>query len=178
MNFLLGKMSGDQMKQSIEILEQILNTYGSLEDCIREDLSQTMLSYREVAAIVGWSHTQIWSFHKQSCRLQFEVLDRLSVLFHRPYLFTNVSTRGQNPVTSIDELVQSSRLAIGESLEHGISYRKIGRITSISHEWVRCFHAKDASIDVRKLISIADYLGVPYELSNEKALKRQTIRQL
>lgn len=164
------------MKQNIESIEHCIDTYENLEKSIREDMSQTTLSYREVAAIVGWSHTQIWSFHKQNCKLQFEVLDRLALLFCRPYLFSNVTGRGQQPVYSIEDLIHKTRTAIGESMNHGISYRKIGRITKISHEWVRCFHAKEATIDVRKLISIADYLGVYYELSNEKSLRRQKTR--
>jgi len=165
------------MKQNIKRLEECIETYEGLEKSIREDMGQTSLSYREVAAIVGWSHTQIWSFHKQNCKLQFEVLDRLALLFCRPYLFTNVTGRGQSPVYTIEDLIQKTREAIGESMSHGISYRKIGRITNISHEWVRCFHAKEATIDVRKLVAIADYLGVYYELSNEKALRRQKSRQ-
>lgn len=165
------------MKQNIESLEHCIDTYESLERSICEDMSQTSLSYREVAAIVGWSHTQIWSFHKQNCKLQFEVLDRLALLFSRPYLFTNVTGRGQKPVYTIDDLIRKTRQAIGENMHHGISYRKIGRITGISHEWVRCFHSKEATIDVRKLLSIANYLGVHYELSNEKALRRQKIKR-
>lgn len=172
-----SNITGNEMKQETESIEDCISTYENLEAAIRDDMSHTKLSYREVAAIVGWSHTQIWSFHKQNCKLQFEVLDRLALLFCRPYFFTNVSSRGQHPVHSIEELIQATRDAVGESLQHGISYRKIGRITKISHEWVRCFHAKEATIDVRKLLSIADYLGVYYELSNEKALKRQKNRR-
>lgn len=166
------------MRQSVNSLDHCIHSYDALEQDIRKDLDSTMLSYREISAIVGWSHTQVWSFHKQGCKLQFEVLERLALLFERQFLLTNVTARGQNPSVSVEQLVEQVRLSVTEALKHGISYRKIGRITNISHEWVRCFHVKEASIDVRKLIAIADYLGVHYELSNEKELGRQRFKRM
>jgi len=161
------------MKQTIADLGQCIHTYEQLENSIREDMNATTLSYREIAAIVSGSHTQIWSFKKNKCRLQFELLDSLATLFRRPYVLTNVTGRAQKPHTDVESLSRETRAAIRESIKHGISYRKISRITGISHEWIRCFHIKNASIEVRKIIAIADYLGVYYELSNEKTLKRQ-----
>lgn len=166
------------MKDSITQLDYCLHSYDQLEKAIRADLDSTALSYREISAIVGWNHTQIWAFHKQDCKLQFEVLERLSTLFNRPFLICNrPSSRGEEISLTVEALAESTRDAISNTLQHGISYRKIGRAAGISHEWVRCFHIKDASIDVRKLIAIADYLNVAYELSNEKDLKRSPVRK-
>lgn len=160
------------MKQETNNVQESIQSYEALEECLRLDMDQTMLSYREISAAVKWSHTQIWSFHKSRCRLQFEVLGRLAVLFNRHYIITNVSGRGQHPVRDISDLSEVVKTAISESMQHGISYRKIGRITNISHEWIRCFHAKNSKMDARKVLSIADYLRVYYELNNEKELKR------
>lgn len=153
------------------------NSYEQLEAVIRKHFTATRLSYREVAAVVGWSHTQLWSFHKQNCKLQFEVLDRLALLFNEPYLLTNSSSHSRNAQqthTSVEEIVHAVRTSLDEAATSGISYRKIGKKTGISHEWVRCFHVKKATIEVRKLLSLANFLGIAYELSNAKALIQNT----
>lgn len=167
-----------KMKDSVTKLDYCLHSYDQLEKAIRADLESTTLSYREISAIVGWNHTQIWAFHKQDCKLQFEVLERLSTLFNRPFLISNrPSSRGEETSFTVEALAEATRDAISKTLQHGISYRKVGRAAGISHEWVRCFHIKDASIDVRKLIAIADYLNVAYELSNEKDLRRAPVKK-
>jgi len=163
------------MKQDVMQTERYLHSYTALEECLRSDLDQTNMSYREIATAVNWSHTQIWSFHKGRCKLQFDVLSRLALLFKRHYVITNVTGRGQRPDSNVIALSESVKEAITESMKHGISYRKIGRITNISHEWIRCFHTKNSRMDPRKIIAIADYLRVYYELNNEKELKRKNI---
>ena len=154
------------MKQRRVPTEKCSYSYEELEDNLRIRLSENSLSYREIASIVGWSHTQLWSFHKQNCKLQFDVLERLATLYKEPYVLTNVTGRGQNPSTSVEALVGNVRAALDEATSHGISYRKIASVTRISHEWVRCFHVKKSTMEVRKVMAIANYLGVPYELSN------------
>lgn len=151
------------------------HSYEELEAAIREQLTHTRLSYREIAAIVGWSHTQLWSFHKQNCKLQFEVLDRLALLFKEPYLLTHYITDTTVPIyRSVDEIVVAVREALTKATTEGISYRKIGDKTNISHEWVRCFHVKEATIEVRKLLLLASFVEVPYELSNANSLARKS----
>lgn len=146
-------------------------SYEDLEAAIRKHLTRTKLSYRDIAASISWSHTHIWSFHKQRCKLQFDVLDRLALLFNEPYLLRNAtSSNGLELNTNIEDLILALRKALDIATGDGISYRKIGENTEISHEWVRCFHIKEAKIEVRKLLSLADYIGVPYELSNFDAL--------
>lgn len=155
-------------------IEPCSHSYERLEFVIRKHFTTTRLSYREIAAIVGWSHTQLWSFHKQHCKLQFEVLDRLAVLFREPYLLSNtVANSSLGPCLSVEELVTAVRNTLSDVTADGISYRKIGNKTGISHEWVRCFHIKEATIEVRKLLSLANYIGVPYELSNADSLAQQ-----
>ena len=150
------------------------DSYEKLEAAIRRHFTSSRLSYREVAAIVGWSHTQLWSFHKQHCKLQFEVLDRLALLFKEPYLLSNRSeTSDIETCMNVEEIVAAVRTSLTKAASEGISYRKIGEKTGISHEWVRCFHVKEATIEVRKLLLLADYVDVPYELSNANNLANQ-----
>ena len=146
------------------------DSYEKLEHVIRKHFTLTRLSYREIAAIVGWSHTQLWSFHKQHCKLQFEVLDRLATLFNEAYLLSNTTDDEKETCFTVEDLVQSVRDTLDVVTTDGISYRKIGEKTGISHEWVRCFHVKKATIEVRKLLLLANYIGVPYELNNEQSL--------
>ena len=164
------------MKYIREIdLNSYADSYEKLEAVIRKHLSRTRLSYREVAAIVGWSHTQLWSFHKQHCKLQFDVLNRLALLFREPYFLTN-SPRDTDIKTSfnVEDLIIAVRETLDTVMSAGISYRKIGEKTGISHEWVRCFHVKQAKIEVRKLLLLADYIGVPYDLNNADSLAQKS----
>ena len=163
------------MKYIREIdLSSYADSYEKLEAIIRKHLSRTRLSYREVAAIVGSSHTQLWSFHKQHCKLQFDVLDRLALLFREPYLLTNSSPSTDTETCfGVEDLIASVRETLDVVTAAGISYRKIGEKTGISHEWVRCFHVKQAKIEVRKLLLLADYIGVPYELNNADSLAQK-----
>lgn len=163
------------MKYIREIdLNSYADSYEKLESAIRKHLTSTRLSYREVAAIVGWSHTQLWSFHKQNCKLQFDVLDRLALLFKEPYMLAN-PPKGTDIESSlnVEDLVARVRETLSTAISAGISYRKIGENTGISHEWVRCFHVKEAKIEARKLLLLADYIGVPYELSNSESLAKK-----
>jgi len=150
------------------------DSYEKLEAILRKQLTLTKLSYREIASVVGWSHTQLWSFHKQHCRLQFDILNRLALLFREPYLLANSPcTTDFETCFNVDDLVSAVREALNIAANTGVSYRKIGQNTGISHEWVRCFHVKEAKIEVRKLLLLADYIGVPYELSNSDALAQK-----
>lgn len=152
-------------------LSSCADSYEKLEYVIRRHFTLTRLSYREIAAIVGWSHTQLWSFHKQHCKLQFEVLDRLALLFNEPYLLSNAAPESDlETSSSIEDIILAVRTALNKATSEGISYRKIGEKTGISHEWVRCFHVKEATIEVRKLLLLASFIGVPYELSNANSL--------
>lgn len=156
-------------------LNSCADSYERLEYVIRKHFTLTRLSYREIAAIVGWSHTQLWSFHKQHCKLQFEVLDRLALLFNEPYLLAKqVPGSDLEPCLSVEEIIAAVRDTLQKATSEGISYRKLGEKTGISHEWVRCFHVKEATIEVRKLLLLANYLDVPYELSNAEGLSRKS----
>ena len=147
------------------------DSYEKIESVIRCRLTASNLKYRELAAEIGVSHSKIWMFHKQDSKLQFSALDKLALKFDVPYYLSN-RPRGiyVSKSSTIEGLAQEVRQAIDEASATNISYRKIGDATGISHEWVRCFHVKKNSIDARKLLSLADYLDVPYELCNAATL--------
>ena len=140
---------------------------ASLEAVLREQLDLTELSYRTIAADIGWSHTQLWLFHKQECKLQFDMLSSLANFFDMPYQIQFIpSTYSGDICRSMGELPAMTRAALSDAVEQGVSYRKVGQRTGISHEWIRCFHVKEANIEARKLMMLAEHLSVAYEFSN------------
>ena len=146
---------------------------ASLEVVLREQLDATQLSYRTIATDIGWSHTQLWLFHKQKCKLQFDMLSNLANFFDVPYQIQFVPSAHSGDICrSIDELPTVTRAALSDAIQQGVSYRKIGQRTGVSHEWIRCFHVKEANIEARKLMMLAEHLSVAYEFSNVESFER------
>ena len=157
------------MYRNIKLIEGLPNclfTYETLEMALRVELSTTTLSYRQIAQKIGFNHPQIWSFHKQNARLSYETLKELSILFERPFLLTNTDDPSQKTFDNVDLLARATRRAMTSYMDEGISYRKLSSCLRISHEWLRCFHTKNANIEVLKLMKIADFLEVYYALGN------------
>lgn len=146
-------------------------SYDKLESTLRQRLTDSASKYREVAAEIGIGHSKLWLFHKQNCKLRFVHLDKLALMFDVPYYLANIAKNSDLPKAStVDALDRDVREAVGKASDANISYRAIGEAAGISHEWVRCFHIKNSTIDTRKLLSLADYLGVPFELCNADKL--------
>ena len=148
-----------------------VDSYEKLELKVRDCLTITEMNYRQIAAELGIIHTKLWLFHKQNSKLQFNLLDQLAHIFNVPYYLSNRSEEYDDlRANSVDTLNHDVRLALDKTIEAGVGYRKIGEATGISHEWIRCFHVKKAIIDAKKVLSIADFLDVPYEICNGATL--------